>query len=185
MAAAPSESFATPSLSADVVNLLIVGALSWNPERIRSLRERGHRLWGLWSRSMAWDQGPYPSLDGQVTPVALADAARTIRHERIDCVYSLFQAYHPRLWGASAPGVDYSGALFTSEVDSTDALGLYWLNGSGSGLTPLSEFIVSASDGSFTAVDNEMYGVDVVPEPASLAALSIGLAAIARKRRKA
>ena len=101
------ESFATPSLSADVVNLLIVGALSWNPERIRSLRERGHRLWGLWSRSMAWDQGPYPSLDGQVTPVALADAPRTIRDQRIDCVYSLFQAYHPRLWGASAPGVDH------------------------------------------------------------------------------
>ena len=25
--------------------------------------------------------------------------ARTIREEEIDCVYSLFQVYHPRLWG--------------------------------------------------------------------------------------
>ncbi|CAG0958449.1 hypothetical protein BURK1_00582 [Burkholderiales bacterium] len=89
------------------VRLLIVGALSWNPERIRSLHERGHRLWGLWSRSMAWDQGPYPSLDGCVTPVALADAARTLRDEAIDAVYSLYQVYHPRLWGAPAPGVEH------------------------------------------------------------------------------
>ncbi len=89
------------------VNLLLVGALSWNPERIRSLHERGHRLWGLWSRSMAWDQGPYPCLDGCVTPITLADAARTIRERSIDAVYSLFQVYHPRLWGPSAPGVEY------------------------------------------------------------------------------
>ncbi|MCC6380191.1 MAG: hypothetical protein IT519_15360 [Burkholderiales bacterium] len=87
------------------MNLLLVGALSWNPERIRSLHERGHRLWGLWSRSMAWDQGPYPSLDGCVTPVAPGDAARTIRERRIDAVYSLFQVYHPKLWGPAAPGV--------------------------------------------------------------------------------
>ena len=46
------------------MKILLVGALAWNPERIRSLHERGHELWGLWSRSMAWDQGPYPALDG-------------------------------------------------------------------------------------------------------------------------
>ena len=89
------------------MNLLLVGALSWNPERLRSLHERGHRLWGLWSRSMAWDQGPYPCIDGCVTPVTLGDAARTIREQAIDAVYSLFQVYHPRLWGPSAPGVEY------------------------------------------------------------------------------
>lgn len=89
------------------VNLLLVGALSWNPERIRSLHERGQRLWGLWSRSMAWDQGPYPSLDGCVTPIRREDAARTIRDASIDCVYSLFQAYHPRLWGPAARGIEH------------------------------------------------------------------------------
>src|SRR3990172_6297788 len=87
------------------MRILLVGALSWNPERIRSLCERGHELWGLWSRSMAWDQGPYPVLDGCVRPVSLADAARTIRDERIECVYSLFQVYDRRLWAPSAPGV--------------------------------------------------------------------------------
>ncbi len=89
------------------MRLLLAGALSWNAERIRSLHERGHRLWGVWSRSMAWDQGPYPCLDGCVTPVALADAARVIREQSIDAVYSLFQVYHPRLWGPRAPGVEH------------------------------------------------------------------------------
>lgn len=89
------------------MRLLLAGALSWNPERLRSLHERGHRLWGVWSRSMAWDQGPYPCLDGCVTPVALADAARTIREQSIDAVYSLYQVYHPRLWGRPAAGVEH------------------------------------------------------------------------------
>jgi hypothetical protein len=88
------------------MNLLVVGSLSWNPERLRSLHERGHRLWGLWSRSMAWDQGPYPALEGCVTPVAPVEAARAIREHAIDCVYSLFQIYHPRLWGPDTPGVE-------------------------------------------------------------------------------
>jgi len=89
------------------MRILIVGALSWNPERIRSLGERGHELWGLWSRSTAWDQGPYPETEGCVRPIALQDAARTIRDQRIDCVYSLFQVYHPRLWGPPARGVEH------------------------------------------------------------------------------
>lgn len=89
------------------MRLLLVGALSWNPERMRSLHERGHRLWSIWSRSMAWDQGPYRCLDDCVTPVPFADAASTIRAERIDAVYSLFQVYHPRLWGPGAPGIEH------------------------------------------------------------------------------
>ena len=87
------------------MRILLVGALSWNPERIRSLSERGHRLWGLWSRSMGWDQGPYQVTDGCVQPVTLADAAQTIRDERIDVVYSLFQVYHERLWASARDGV--------------------------------------------------------------------------------
>ena len=90
------------------MNLLLVGALSWNPERLRSLHERGHRLWGLWSRTMAWEQGPYPCLDDCVTPVRLEDAARTIREQAIDCVYSLYQVYHRRLWAAPAPLVAFA-----------------------------------------------------------------------------
>src|SRR5688572_16217891 len=46
-----------------------------------------------------------------------------------DFLPGAFDASFLAYLSASAPGVDYSGALFTSEVDSTDALGLYWLNG--------------------------------------------------------
>lgn len=88
------------------MRILLVGALSWNPERMRSLCEQGHRLWGLWSRSMAWDQGPYAVTAGCITPIALADAAMAIRELRIDCIYSLFQVYHRRLWGPPAEGVE-------------------------------------------------------------------------------
>ena len=89
------------------MKLLLVGALSWNPERVRSLCEAGHELWGLWSRTMAWEQGPYPVTEGCVREVGLADAAETIRDQGIECVYSLFQAYDRRLWGPPSPGVEH------------------------------------------------------------------------------
>ena len=40
-------------------------------------------------------------------PVTAQEAARTIRTEGIDCVYSLFQAYRPKLWGPKATGVEH------------------------------------------------------------------------------
>lgn len=84
--------------------------------------------------------------------------------------------------GASSPGVDYTGNLFSIEVTSTSPLGFYWLNGNG--LSALSELLVTASDGTRTATDNEFHGVTVVPEPATFAALAIGFAALIRRRRK-
>ena len=89
------------------MKILLVGALAWNPERIRSLHERGHELWGLWSRSLAWDQGPYPTLEGCLRQLALEDAARTIHDEKIDCVYSLFQVYDRRIWAPASPGIEH------------------------------------------------------------------------------
>jgi hypothetical protein len=89
------------------MRILLVGALSWHPERLRSLCEQGHRLWGLWSRSMAWDQGPYPATADCIAPITLEDAATAIRDLRIDCIYSLFQVYHRRLWGPPRTGVDH------------------------------------------------------------------------------
>lgn len=88
------------------MKLLLVGALSWNPERVRSLCERGHELWGMWSRSMAWDQGPYRVVEDCVRQVDPREAAATISDRKIDCVYSLFQAYDPRQWGSPARGVE-------------------------------------------------------------------------------
>lgn len=88
------------------MRILLVGALSWNPERVRSLADRGHQLWGLWSRSMGWDQGPYPVLDGAVARVGFDDAARTIAEQQIDCVLALFQVYERSLWAPAADGVE-------------------------------------------------------------------------------
>lgn len=83
--------------------------------------------------------------------------------------------------GTNAPGVDYTGPIFSIEVTSTTPLGFYWLNGNG--LSALSELTVTASNGAQSAADNEFFGVTVVPEPVSLAALGLGLAAVIRRRR--
>lgn len=80
------------------------------------------------------------------------------------------------------PGLDYTGDIFTAEVTSTTPLGNYWL-GPG-GLSGLAEFTAIATGPSLDAVDNELFGVTVVPEPATLAALGIGAAALIRRRRK-
>ena len=89
------------------MKILLVGSLSWNPERFRSLHEGGHRLWGLWSRSMGWDQGPYPVLDGFVQEISLADAPRVVREQKIDCIYGLFQEYDPRLFAAATGAIEH------------------------------------------------------------------------------
>jgi hypothetical protein len=55
---------------------------------------------------MAWEQGPYPATDGCVRTLAPADAAAAVRDRKIDCIYSLFQAYNPTLWGPATAGVE-------------------------------------------------------------------------------
>ena len=48
------------------------------------------------------------------------------------------------------------------------------------------EFYVDATKGNVTGRDSELYSVDIqaVPEPASMAALMVGAAALVRKRKK-
>lgn len=80
------------------MNILIVGALSWNPERIISLCERGHKLFGLWTKTMAWEQGPYKFAEGFITDVTLDNYIDVIKKEKVDIIYSLFQTYPPSHW---------------------------------------------------------------------------------------
>jgi hypothetical protein len=89
------------------MRIMMVGALSWNPERIRSLHEAGHELWAVWARSMTWDQGPYPMVEDCVRTVSLEDAAQTIAEQGVECVYGLFQVYLPSQWGPAVPGIEH------------------------------------------------------------------------------
>jgi len=89
------------------VNILLTGALSWNPERMIALAERGHRLFGLWSRTMAWEQGPYAFAGSAITNLDIEGTLDLLRSRGIDVVYSLFQVYDRRLWAReAAPGVE-------------------------------------------------------------------------------
>jgi len=89
------------------VNILLVGALSWNPERMMTLAQNGHRLFGLWSRTMAWEQGPYAFANGVITDVDVQSAIDLLHDGTVDVVYSLFQVYDARLWARDvAPGVE-------------------------------------------------------------------------------
>lgn len=80
------------------------------------------------------------------------------------------------------PGVDYSGNLFSLTVSDNTPLGAYILNAGGD--SPLSEAYVTASNGNLNSIDNEFFGLTVVPEPATVAALALGGLALIRKRRK-
>jgi hypothetical protein len=75
----------------DGLRILLVGELSYNPERILALEERGHRLWGLWTPQPAWYTmvGLVPF--GHVTelPGARGDWAAAIRRLAPDVIYGL------------------------------------------------------------------------------------------------
>ncbi|HLO98288.1 MAG TPA: PEP-CTERM sorting domain-containing protein [Fimbriimonas sp.] len=85
---------------------------------------------------------------------------------------------------AANPGVDYNGDIFIVTVSSTDATGEYFYNNTEG--TDFAEFSLTASNGTFSSTDVEMFGVDVnaVPEPASMAVLGLGAVALLRRKRK-
>src|SRR5690606_7910121 len=40
--------------SPDGLKIVLVGELAYNPERLLALEERGHKLYGLWTRTPQW-----------------------------------------------------------------------------------------------------------------------------------
>ena len=75
----------------DGLRILLVGELSYNPERILALEERGHRLWGLWTPDPAWYTmvGPVPFGHVAELPDAGGDWAAAIRRLAPDVIYGL------------------------------------------------------------------------------------------------
>ncbi len=77
--------------AAEGLRILLVGELSYNPERILALEERGHRLWGLWTPDPHWYTmvGPVPFGHVAELPVGGGDWAAAIRRLAPDVIYGL------------------------------------------------------------------------------------------------
>ncbi len=72
------------------LNILLVGELSYNPERICALEEHGHRLYGLWSRNTDiafFSVGHLPF--GNVTDIPYENRREKIREIQPDIIYGL------------------------------------------------------------------------------------------------
>jgi glycosyltransferase involved in cell wall biosynthesis len=78
----------TPS-GRDGLRILVVGELSYNPERILALEERGHRLYGLWTDDPAWYTTVGPMPFGHVEDVPRPGWQSAVREIEPDVVYAL------------------------------------------------------------------------------------------------
>jgi hypothetical protein len=73
----------------DGLRILLVGELSYNPERILALEERGHKLYGLWTPDAYWYNAVGPQPFGHVEELPRDDWRAALRRLRPDLIYGL------------------------------------------------------------------------------------------------
>jgi glycosyltransferase involved in cell wall biosynthesis len=73
----------------DGLRILLAGELSYNPERILALEERGHSLSGLWTPEPYWYNAVGPQPFGHVAEAPSRDPRAAVAAIRPDLVYAL------------------------------------------------------------------------------------------------
>ncbi|MBN2649441.1 MAG: glycosyltransferase family 2 protein [Prolixibacteraceae bacterium] len=74
------------------LKILIVGELSFNPERILAFEEAGHKLFGLWAENCWWFHTVGPLPFGNVTEVSKENWKEEIELIKPDIIYGLLSA---------------------------------------------------------------------------------------------
>lgn len=74
------------------LKILIVGELSFNPERIYAFEEAGHELFGLWAKNCWWFHTVGPLPFGHVTEVSRENWKEEIERIKPDIIYGLLSA---------------------------------------------------------------------------------------------
>lgn len=74
------------------LKILIVGELSFNPERIYAFEEAGHELYGLWAENCWWFHTVGPLPFGNVTEISKENWREEIERIQPDIIYGLLCA---------------------------------------------------------------------------------------------
>jgi glycosyltransferase involved in cell wall biosynthesis len=75
--------------SQNPLKILIVGELSFNPERIYAFEEAGHEIYGLWSKNCWWFHTVGPLPFGNVTDISQDHWQEEIERLKPDIIYGL------------------------------------------------------------------------------------------------
>ncbi len=73
----------------DGLKILLVGELSFNPERVLALEERGHRLYGLWTSNIQWFNTVGPLPFGHVEDIPRTGWRKAVERLKPDIIYAL------------------------------------------------------------------------------------------------
>ncbi|MBX6313637.1 MAG: glycosyltransferase [Isosphaeraceae bacterium] len=76
-------------MAQDGLKILLVGDLSYFPERILALEERGHRLYGLWTDEPHWYTSVGPLPFGHVEDLPRSAWREALRRIKPDIIYAL------------------------------------------------------------------------------------------------